>query len=252
MRTSTKHSILFCIAAAVIAGVYIQGPIPQDPSYHLFADKRTVFGVRDFWNVITNVPFVVIGFMGMFLPALRETPGGLPGLRTEYFAFFLGVFATGFGSMYYHYQPGNETLFWDRLPMAISFAAFFCAIAGEHISISAGRKLFWPVAALAAGSVFYWYATEKSGSGDLRLYAVVQYLPVLVVPVIISLFKSNLAPSAYLWTVIGLYGAAKIAEVLDKPIYAAGHIWSGHSIKHLTAALGAYVFYRALRRRKTI
>ena len=34
---------------------------------------------------------------------------------------FLGILLTGFGSAYYHLEPNDQTLFWDRLPMAISF-----------------------------------------------------------------------------------------------------------------------------------
>ncbi len=252
MRRSVKHSVLFGITAAAVALAYLQGPIPQDPSYHDFADQRTAFGVSNFWNVITNVPFVIVGMMGMAqIVRAKRISGGLPGLKMEYFAFFLGVFATGFGSMYYHLAPSNQTLLWDRIPMAIAFGAFFCAVVGEHISIPAGRNIFWPLIALGIGSVLYWYVTERNGSGDLRLYALVQYLPILLVPIIMILYKSNLTPAAYLWTACGAYAAAKFAESLDKSIYGAGYILSGHSVKHLAAAYGAFAFAIALRRRKT-
>ena len=36
--------------------------------------------------------------------------------------FFLGLFLTGFGSGYYHWEPTNDTLVLDRLPMTILFA----------------------------------------------------------------------------------------------------------------------------------
>ncbi len=251
MKRRTKYLILFSISAAVLVTVYVQGPIPQDPSYHEFADQRAVFGVPNFWNVITNVPFVIVGMIGMSHISLGKTTGGLPGLRREYFAFFLGVCATGFGSMFYHLTPSNQTLLWDRIPMTIAFGAFFCAVVGEHISLPAGRNMFWPLIALGTGSVLYWYATESSGCGDLRLYALVQYLPLLLIPVIVILFKSNLAPVTYLWAACGAYAAAKLAESFDKTIYGAGYILSGHSVKHLAAAYGAFAFSVALRRRKT-
>jgi hypothetical protein len=249
MRTGAKYIILFSIVAAAIAGVSVSGPIPQNPSYHVFADQRTISAIPHFWNVITNVPFVVVGMMGMVLVSLGETPGGLPELRKEYFVFFLGIVATGLGSMCYHYHPTNATLLWDRLPMALTFMAFFSAIVGEHVSISISRKLFWPLIALGIISVLYWYATEQSGGGDLRWYVLVQYLPVLLIPILLLLFKPNLTPAIYLWVVCGSYVIAKIAESLDKQIFAAGYIVSGHSIKHLAAAFGAYVFTIALRKR---
>ncbi len=249
MRTSAKFIILFSIVAAAIAGVSVSGPIPQNPSYHVFADQRTIFAIPHFWNVITNVPFVMVGMMGMVLVSLGEIPGGLPELRKEYFVFFLGIFATGVGSMYYHYNPMNPTLLWDRLPLALTFMAFFSAIVGEHVSISISRKLFWPLIALGIISVLYWYATERSGHGDLRWYVLVQFLPVFLCPIILLLFKPKLVSVTYLWVVCGSYVIAKSAEMLDRQIFAAGHIVSGHSIKHLAAALGAYVFSIALRRR---
>jgi hypothetical protein len=216
----------------------------------VFADQRAILAIPNFWNVVTNVPFMIVGIMGMVFVAFRGTTGGFPELRTVYFVFFLGVFATGFGSAYYHYHPTNETLLWDRIPMTITFMAFFSAVTGEHVSAPASRKLLWPLIALGIGSVLYWYATEKSGSGDLRFYALAQYLPVLLVPVILVFFKARLIPVAYLWAVAGSYLVAKIAETLDRPLYAAGHLLSGHSLKHLAAALGTYIFYIALRRRK--
>ncbi len=251
MRTGAKHIILLSIVAAALAGVFIGGPIPQDPAYHIFADRRVILGVPNFWDVVSNVPFVIVGIMGMVLGALGETPGSLPELRKEYFVFFLGIFATGFASMYYHYNPTNATLLWDRLPMTVAFAGFFCAVVGEHISIGRSRQLLWPLIILGIVSVFYWYATERSGNGDLRLYVLIQYLPVVLLPLILLLFKTTLTPVAFLWAVCGSYLAAKIVESLDRQIYAMGHILSGHSIKHLAAAFGAYVFYIALRRRKT-
>ncbi len=250
MRTDVKQLILLSIVAAAIAGVFFIKPIPQDPAYHVFADQRAMLAIPNFWNVVTNVPFIIVGTMGMALVASRGTVGGLPELRTEYFVFFLGVCATGLGSVFYHYHPTNDTLLWDRIPIAVTLVAFFGAVVGEHLSAATSRRLFWPLIALGIGSVLYWYITEKSGSGDLRFYALVQYLPVLLVPVILALFKARLVPAGYLWAVAGSYLVAKIAEMLDGPIYATGRLLSGHSLKHLVAALGTYLLYLALRRRK--
>jgi hypothetical protein len=190
--------------------------------------------------------------MGILLLARGRGVGGLGELRTIYFTFFLGVLATGIGSAFYHCEPANRTLVWDRLPITVSFMAFFSAVTGEHISISAGRKLVWPLTALGIFSVLYWYRSELRGEGDLRLYALVQYLPVLLTPVILALYKPKLTPACYLWSVVGAYGVAKIAESFDGQLYGAVKVISGHSIKHLAAALGTYIFYLALRRRREV
>ena len=41
-----------------ITVVFLLPPIPQDPAYHNFADQRTLYGVPNFWNVVSNLPFV--------------------------------------------------------------------------------------------------------------------------------------------------------------------------------------------------
>jgi hypothetical protein len=59
-------------------------PIPQDQSYHQFADQRTIFGIPNFWNVVSNLPFLAVGAAG--LRRFRDDPATV--------VFFLGVFQT--------------------------------------------------------------------------------------------------------------------------------------------------------------
>lgn len=243
-----KLTIFFSVIFIAFIGAAIIGPIAQDPDYHKFADERTILSVPNFWNVMTNIPFVIVGLMGMTLLARGRATRGLPELRPIYALFFLGVFASGLGSVYYHYHPTNETLLWDRIPMTVSFMAFFSVVVGEHISIRVSRIIVVPLLALGIASALSWYVTEANGNGDLRGYALVQYLPVVLIPIILLLFESRLRPAAYIWAVLGAYVAAKIAESFDRPLFAALHIFSGHSVKHLAAALGAYVFYRAIQK----
>jgi len=251
MDKKPKLTLIFIIVIVAIIAAVAAGPISQDREYHAFADQRIVFGIPNFWNVVTNIPLIIIGIMGMTLIARGKASGGLAELKMIYFLFFIGLFATGFGSMYYHYDPTNQTLLWDRLPMTLFFMAFFSAVVGEHISTRAGRVIVLPLTAAGIASVFYWYATETKGNGDLRWYALVQYLPVVLVPVILLLFRAKVKPAAYLWAVLVTYALAKIAESFDRPLFAAMPALSGHSWKHLIAALGAYLYYLALRQRKS-
>ena len=250
MEINIKLQIIFVFALLATMGVLIIDPVSQNPDYHNFVDQRIILKIPNFWNVISNIPFLIVGAMGMTLLALGKAPGGLSEIRLIYFIFFVGVFLTGAGSAYYHYNPINQTLVWDRLPMAISFMAFFSAIWGEHISSKIGLKLVWPLIVAGIFSVAYWHFSEAKGNGDLRLYALVQFLPMLLIPLILLLFKSKLTGVAYIWGVIGAYFVAKIAEMFDSRIYHILGTLSGHSIKHLVAALGTFIFYLALCRRK--
>src|SRR5204863_1270872 len=105
----------------------------QDPAYHNFADHRSILGVLHGLNVLSNIPFLVIGAVGLaFLgSAAARRPGG-PFLRSAerwpFVVFFVGVALTAFGSAYYHLDPTNSRLVWDRLPMAVGFMALFAAV----------------------------------------------------------------------------------------------------------------------------
>jgi len=47
-----------------------------------------------------------------------------------------------------------------------------------------------------------------------------------------------------------MYGAAKLFEALDGVIFSMGHLLSGHTLKHLTAALAAWWLLRGLEARR--
>lgn len=105
-------------------------PIPQDPTYHAFADQRAFLGIPSFANVISNVPFLLVGVAGWrFCHRHRQ-----PEAPRSWTVFFLGVAMMAFGSAYYHWAPDNQTLVWDRLPMTVAFMALFVAVLAEHLS----------------------------------------------------------------------------------------------------------------------
>ena len=99
---------------------------------------------------------------------------------------FLGVFLTGFGSSYYHWQPDDAGLFWDRLPMAVGFMAILSYVIEERIDAKVGAALLWPLVALGVVSLLLWRWTD-----DLRLYGWVQFFPCVVLPLVFWLFPSR-------------------------------------------------------------
>ena len=106
---------------AALAAVFSLPRIPQDPEYHLFADTRTILGIPNFFDVVSNLVFLAAGIWGL-MPALsrrNEAAFREYSERWPYIAFFLGFILTSFGSAYYHLSPENKTLVWDRLAMAV-------------------------------------------------------------------------------------------------------------------------------------
>src|SRR5215471_21775390 len=140
-RTGTRPDLLvlafFGLIAISLGGLLLLPPIQQDQSYHQFADQRTVFGIPNFWNVISNLPFLAVGAAG--LRRFRHDAATV--------IFFLGGFLTGIGSSYYHWDPHDGTLFWDRLPMTLSFAAILALVVAERVDARGGAILLWPTLA---------------------------------------------------------------------------------------------------------
>lgn len=247
--TTRDIAVLAAIVLVVVAVFLFVAPIPQDPAYHDFADSRTLLGVPNFWNVFSNLPFMVVGAWGVAYVMRHGHAVCLPGLELAYVVFFSGVFLTAFGSAYYHLMPANEPLAWDRLPMTISFAGLFSIIVGEFVSARLGRTLLVPLLLLGIVSVEYWIWTESRGAGDLRLYALVQFLPMLLIPFILLLYKPSIGSSRVFWTMLGFYALSKIVEYFDSAIFAAGGVISGHSLKHLFAAAATAALLLALMQR---
>lgn len=232
--------------AVIIVGFLLSSPIPQDPNYHAFVDSRRFFGIVNFWNVTSNLPFLVFGAWGLAIVRRYSRQVCLQGLEAAYVVFFAGIVLTAFGSGYYHLAPGNETLVWDRLPMTIGFAGLFAIVTGEFVSVEVARRLLVPLLAVGVGSVAYWALTEARGVGDLRPYAVVQFLPMLLIPAILFMYRPAIGAKKYFWIMLLFYVFAKVFENFDAAIYAAGHLVSGHTLKHLFASLTPAAFLYAL------
>lgn len=224
-------------------------PIPQDTAYHSFADNRTILGIDNFWNVLTNLAFVLSGLPGIVLFLHNRNLVLIEEIRLAYPTFFLGVLLTGLGSTYYHLAPDNVTLVWDRLPMTLSFMSFFCIVLAEYIDAMLGRKLLWPLLLAGVLSVVYWFYSETRQQGDLRAYILVQFLPMLLTPLILLLYTSRFTHTWYFWCMLGLYLAAKLTEHYDAGIYELCG-FSGHSMKHLLVGLGGLMFYLMLVKRQ--
>ena len=181
-------------------GMTFINPVCQDIDYHPFADRNDYFSIPNFWNVVSNLPFLIIGGWGMLFVAFKGQRITKI-LQPNYFILFFGILLTGIGSSYYHWNPNNQTLVWDRLPMTISFMSVFSVIIGEYIGTKHARVLLFSLLTLGVSSVFYWNYTESIGCGDLRMYIAVQFFPMVLIPMIMVLFKSGNYPAKYLYPI---------------------------------------------------
>jgi hypothetical protein len=245
--------LLLGVVMASIIAIFFVPPIPQSEAYHNFADQRTVLGIPNCLNAISNLPFLFVGLFGTRF-ILRRADSADPAFvegaeRWPYLIFFIAVALTAFGSAWYHLRPNDETLVWDRLPMAFGFMSLVAAIIGERIGIKTGIRLLIPLILFGAASVIYWNVTQAHGHGDLRPYALAQFGSLLVLLLLAALFPPRYTRGADLIVSLGFYGLAKILEAADRPIFALGGIVSGHTLKHIAAAVSAYWILRMLKLR---
>lgn len=247
MPSSKKLWLLAALTVAAIVAIFLLPPIAQQLSFHQFADSRPLWGIPNFGNVASNLPFLVVSATGLVMVLKTVLP---PAIRVTYAVLFLGVLLTGLGSAYYHWHPDNDTLVWDRVPMTIVFMSLLSATVAELVSRRLGILLLFPLVAIGVGSVFWWHYTESLGHGDLRLYFLVQFYPMLVIPLLLWLFyEPGIRPvlRCLVWVVIW-YGIAKVLEQLDYPIYRVIGI-SGHTLKHLAAAVSTGYFVLLFRQK---
>ncbi|MGD2141475.1 MAG: hypothetical protein PVH25_13845 [Burkholderiales bacterium] len=230
----------------LIVGLYFilsTDPMPQPLSYHDFADDRVLLGIPHAGDVLTNLAFIIVGTWGLWLVAQpdRTTHAFIDKRERWLFQwFFAGVFLTGFGSGWFHLAPDNDSLVWDRLPMAISFMSIVAIMLAERVKLSLGVGLLIPLVVIGVGTVIWWIWTEHARHGDLRPYYIVQFYPMITIALMLFLLPSPYTRSSYYWGLFVFYAAAKATELLDHQIYGLTHgVASGHNLKHLFAAAGA-------------
>ena len=230
------------VVTAVAAGaMLLVHPIAQDPAYHRFADGRALFGVPNFWNVASNLPFLFVGAVGLALSGRIASPA----LATHYRVLCAAIALVALGSGWYHLSPSNATLVWDRLPMTAAFMALLAAVISDRVSWALGRALLAPLVVAGIASIAWWVRTESAGAGDLRPYALVQFLPLLLIPLMLLASRGEGLAARPLWLALGAYVLAKLAEHFDALVLSATHLTGGHALKHLLAALAAWWIVRA-------
>ena len=183
-------------------------PLLQNQDYHQFADQRELFGIPNFWNVVSNLPFIAIGAAGL----LRFHHNAIT------LVLFTGIFLTGFGSSYYHLNPNDSTLFWDRLPMTLCFAAILSAVVEERVDARAGAMLLRPLSAI----------------------------------LILRFFPPKFTGTSYWVAAATLYALAKLLEYYDHEVYSFGGILSGHTLKHLAAAAACFAILKLFQVRRPL
>jgi hypothetical protein len=242
LARSESHLALGTVALCLLA--LLVPAMPQDQAYHHFADARTLWGVPRALDVLSNFGFVVLGLYGLVLLSCDRLAFFSMALKASAVVFFAGFVLTGAGSSYYHVSPTDAGLVWDLLGMAIAFAGVLGMAATQRISDRAGAGML--IVTLLAGpmSVAWWHF-----HGSVSPYAVLQFGGMLTAALCL-LAPSRGAGPQWVYLLVA-YTLAKVAESLDAPVFElTGHLVSGHTLKHLLAALPALAVILPLRKPK--
>jgi hypothetical protein len=256
LKTNVRVAVILGFALAATLAMCSWPEFGDPLSYFNFADQRIILGIPNFMDVVSNAPWALIGFLGMRI-VWREQAG--PGQRFEEDwerlacgLLFLAIGSVAFGSAYFHLSRDPARLIYDRLPITLAAMSLFALIIGERITMRIGRIVLIPLVALGTGSVFYWNYTQTAGRPDLRWYILVQFFPLLAIPLMYCLSPARYSHT-YLWTAALIaYVSAKLFEWLDRPIFAATSAISGHTLKHLAGALSTYLMFRVIQLRRPI
>ncbi len=212
----------------------LHGPIAQPPGYHAFADQEVVFGIPHFADVLSNLGFALVALWGWAKLACASHHHALEQGWAGYRLFLIGLFFTAIGSSYYHLDPDNARLVWDRLPIALACGGLLAGVWGDTRHKNSSGFASW-LALAAIVSVAWWYFTELSGTGDLRAYLLLQGLPILLIPLWQWIHGMPRPDRLAFGAALLLYVFAKFAELNDREIAAALGAVSGHTLKHLLA-----------------
>ena len=246
------------IFATVIIAIFLIPSLPQNENYHHFADTRAFVGIHNAFDVLSNVFFLLVGLLGVRF-VLSDRASALSGQRFldprerwPYLIFFLGVTLTAFGSAYYHWRPNDARLVWDRLPMTLGFMSLLAATLNERIGVNTGTRSLVPLLIFGIVSVLYWNVTLARGNGDLWPYVLAQFGSLLALLLLVAFFPPRYTRGADLIVSLLIYALAKVFEAADRPIFNLSHIVSGHTLKHITAAVSAYWILRMLKLRAPV
>ncbi|RRD56257.1 hypothetical protein EII20_11835 [Comamonadaceae bacterium OH2545_COT-014] len=242
LTTPAAERALLATVLPLLALAALAPAVPLPAGYHHFADQRTLAGLPHAMDVLTNLPFAVVGAWGLAL--LRRAPTLAAPLRALAGLFFAGLALTALCSGIYHLRPDATGLALDRLGMGLAFAGVLGLAAAERVSARAGVALAALVAATApAAAALDWL------TGNMTPWAVLQAGGVLLLAL---LAMRPARPQALGFSILGViawYALAKALELADHALFhALQGVVSGHSLKHMAAALAAGPILAALRR----
>jgi hypothetical protein len=242
----SEISFLTSLIILLILAIFLP-PIAQNQNYHNFSDQRTLFGVKNALDTLSNFAFVIVGLWGLINFYKYKYIKISNNFSVLLNLFFVTIILTGLGSFYYHLNPNDFTLVFDRLALSLVFAVVLAMLAAIRISERLGFHTLAEMIILAPLSVLLW-----NYNGNLTPYAVLQFGGIAIIVLTLLLTKSQKQSPCFTSLII-LYSFAKVTEFYDVEIFSlTQNLISGHTLKHLIGALAVLIFISPLKVKKNL
>ncbi len=236
-----ERACLGALASALVAWTLMPS-IPQEQGYHRFADQRSWLGIPRAADVLSNLAFVLVGLVGIARLASRRRLRFSVATEAGLWCLALGFLGTGAGSAWYHLNPNDATLAWDRLAMTLVFAGMLGTAIAQRIGPSAAQASLVVLVLLGIASIAHWRL-----AGDLSLYLTLQFGGIAALLALLLATRRGDDPFPWWWIIAG-YTLAKLFEAADHAIWEATRgALAGHALKHLAAAAAGAAVFRPLR-----
>ena len=245
-----SKQIYFASLSTLIFIALLYGKVEQPQSYYQFADDRTFFGIPNGLDVMSNLAIVYPAIIGLlFLQDRRESGFQYrdPIEPVIYYSLFIGFALTFLGSIWFHLNPNDSTLVWDRLGMSVIMACYCSLIIADMYSIDLAKQIHYPLIAIGSLSIIYWHF-----SGDLRFYFIFKLQPLILVFILIKFGKKVYDRSEDYLVSMLLIGIATLMENVDEGVFESLVIISGHTLKHIFAGASLWWVMRMIQTRELI
>ena len=244
---NAKRLYLVALFLFIIVALFY-GPISQPQEYHDFADGRELLGVPNALDVISNLAILCPGVLGLsFIYERRNKSQVSEDEISIHITLFSGMILTFAGSVWFHLDPTDSTMLWDRLGMSVVIGSCISLLIHDMWDRNLAGQIHLPVVIASIISVLWWPVFD-----DLRIYFIVKHHPFILFPIL--LFCGNRVYdkiSGYYWG-LSMFLLATIFEFADQQIFELTGIISGHTLKHIAAGIGLWFLMVMIRDRQLI
>jgi hypothetical protein len=242
-----KRLYLAALFVFIIVALFY-GPISQPQEYHDFADDREILGVPNALDVMSNLAIIYPGVVGLaFIHESRNRSQVSEDEISIQITLFSGMILTFAGSVWFHLDPTDSTMLWDRLGMSVVIGSCISLLIHDMWDRNLAAKIHLPIIIASIVSVLWWPVFD-----DLRVYFIVKHHPFILFPIFLLCGRRIYDKvSGYYWG-LSMFLLATIFEFADQQIFEITGIISGHTLKHIAAGIGLWFLMVMIRDRELI